>query len=91
MSKYWVVGAMWGGRDDQFEIFIRRGYSSLGWSADDQPDQDLILDQIQPVDRVAIKRMLGQGHPNIEIRALGVVKEIDLEDKRIYIHWAVSG
>ena len=36
-------------------------------------------------------RMLGQGSPNIEIRALGTVKEIDPDDKRVYIHWAVSG
>jgi hypothetical protein len=28
---------------------------------------------------------------NIEIRALGIVKEIDPEDKRVYIHWAASG
>lgn len=38
-----------------------------------------------------LKRMLGQCSPNIEIRALGIVKEIDPEDKRVYIHWAVSG
>jgi hypothetical protein len=33
--------------------------------------------------------MLGKGSPNIEIRALGVVKEIDEDDKRIYIDWLV--
>src|SRR5206468_2150516 len=44
--------------------------------------------RFQPGDRIAIKRMLGQGSPKIEVRALGTVKEVDTEDKRVYIHWA---
>ena len=91
MPQYWIVGAMWGGHDDQSEIFIPRGYWFLGWSDKEQPAQASLRDQIKPDDRIAIKRMLGQGSPNIEIRALGTVKEIDPEDKRVYIHWAVSG
>lgn len=91
MSNYWVVGAMWGGQEDQYEIFIRRGYWFLGWSDEQQPAQAALRDKIQPGDRIAIKRMLGQGSKNIEIRALGTVKEIDPHDKRVYIHWVVSG
>jgi hypothetical protein len=91
MAQYWVVGAMWGGHDDQSEVFIRRGYWFLGWSDERQPAQAALRDQIQPGDCVAIKRMLGQGSPKIEIRALGTVNEIDPEDKRVYIHWAISG
>jgi hypothetical protein len=34
--------------------------------------------------------MLGQGSPNIQIRALGIVTEIDPEDKRVYVRWVVS-
>jgi hypothetical protein len=90
MPKYWVVGAMWGGADDQSEVFIRRGYWYLGWSEKQQPKQTALRDQIEPGDRIAIKRMLGQGSPTIEIRALGVVKEVDPEDKRVYIHWAAK-
>ena len=90
MHQYWVVGAMWGGRDDQSDIFIRRGYWFLGWSDKEQPGQASLRDAIRKEDRIAIKRMLGQGSPNIEIRALGTVKEVDPEDKRVYIHWAVS-
>ena len=37
-----------------------------------------------------LKKMLGQGSPNVEIRALGEVKEIDEEDKRVYIDWFVK-
>lgn len=80
---------MWGGHDDQSDKFIRRGYWFLGWNAEDQPEQTNRRDQIQPGDRIAIKRMLGKGSPNIEIRALGVVKEVDEDDKRVYIDWLV--
>lgn len=90
MPQYWVVGAMWGGHDDQTDIFVRRGYWFLGWTEKEQPAQTTLRDQIQPGDRIAIKRMLGQGSSNIEIRALGIVKEIDAIDKRVYVHWAVS-
>ena len=80
---------MWGGHDDQSDKFIRRGYWFLGWSDADQPAQAKRRDEIRPGDRIAIKRMLGQASPNIEIRALGVVREIDDEDKRVYIDWLV--
>jgi len=91
MSNYWVVGAMWGGQEDQSETFIRRGYWFLGWSDEDQPAQAKLRDQMRPGDRIAIKKMLGQGSPNIAIRALGVIKEIDEEDKRVYVDWFVRG
>lgn len=89
--NYWVAGAMWGGRDDQSDIFIRRGYWFLGWTNEEQPAQAQLRDRIEPGDRIAIKRMLGRGSPDIEIRALGVVKEVDPEDRRVYVHWAASG
>lgn len=91
MSNYWVVGAMWDGYDDQSDKFIRRGYWFLGWDDQEQPAQAKLRNQIKAGDRIAIKRMLGQGSPNIAIRALGVVKEIDDEDKRVYVDWFVKG
>ncbi len=90
MANYWVVGAMFD-KDDQEEFFIRRGYWRLGWLDDEQPSQAKLRDQIKPGDRIAIKRMLGQASPDIMIRALGVVKEIDKEDKRVYVDWLLSG
>ena len=84
MTQYWMVGAMWGGHEDQSEVFIRRGYWFLGWSDEEQPTQAALRDKILPGDRIAIKRMLGQGSPNIEVRALGTVKEIDHDDKRVW-------
>lgn len=91
MGNYWVVGAMWNGQEDQSDKFIRQGYWFLGWSDDDQPVQARRRDQMRPGDRIAIKRMLGQGSPSIAIRALGVITEIDQEDKRVYVNWLVSG
>lgn len=88
--SYWVVGAMWSGREDQLETFVRRGYWFLGWNDTEQPNQAQLRDQIRPNDRIAIKKMLGRGSPDIEIRALGVVREVDPEDHRVYIHWAIS-
>lgn len=90
VPNYWVVGAMWGGRDDQLALFVRRGYWFLGYADDAQPAQAALRDQILPGDRIAIKRMLGRGSRSVEIRALGIVREIDAKDKRVYVHWAVG-
>lgn len=90
--QYWVVGATWGGYEDQLDKFIRRGHWILGWSPKEQPNQARKRDSIRPNDRIAIKRMLGKGSQHIEIRALGIVKEIDeeSEDKIVYVNWLVS-
>lgn len=90
MPQYWVVGAMWGGHDDQSSLFLRRGYWYLGYEDGEQRDQEQRRDQIQPDDRIAIKRMLGQGSPDIEIRAIGIVKEVDLKEKRVYVDWILT-
>ena len=79
-----------GGQDDQSEKFLRRGYWFLGWGDNERPAQAKLRDQIKPGDRITIKRMLGQGSPNIAIRALDMVKEIDQEDDRVYIDWFVK-
>lgn len=90
-TNYWVVGAMWNGQDDQSEKFIREGYWYLGWSDEDKPDQAKLRDQMKPGDRIAIKRMLGRGSPSICIRALGVIEEVDEDDKRVYVNWLLKG
>lgn len=90
MSNYWVVGAMYSGRDDQAPKFIRRGYWKLGWSDADKPEMAKRRDQITRGDRIAIKRMMGQGSPNIRIIVLGVVREVDQEDGRVYVKWAAD-
>ncbi len=88
--QYWVVGATWGGQDDQSPTFIRRGYWFLGWSDEEAPDQAHRRDQIRAGDRIAIKRMMGKGSQKIRITALGIVAEVDEEDDRIYVNWVVK-
>ena len=88
--QYWVAGAMYGGKDDQFPKFLRRGYWKLGWKEADAPDQAKRRDQIRAGDRIAIKRMMGQGATTILITALGVVTEVDDEDKRVYVNWLAN-
>jgi hypothetical protein len=88
MPQYWVVGAMWGGHDDQFDLFIQKGYWLLGWDPDEQPVQLRRRDQIRPGDHIAIKKRIGSNLRNIEIRALGIVKRIDPKSHRVYVRWA---
>jgi hypothetical protein len=90
MPQYWVVGATWGGQDDQAPKFIRRGYWLLGWSDEDAPDQAQRRDQVRAGDRIAIKRMIGKGSNQIRITALGIVTEVDDEDKCVYVKWVAS-
>jgi hypothetical protein len=88
--RYWVVGASWGGREDQYEQFIRGGYWLLGWSDDEQPSQAARRDRIRPGDRIAIKKRT-RDKTKIEIRALGVVRRIDPEDRRVHVRWVKTG
>lgn len=52
---------------------------------EDQPILAQRRDLIKTGDRIAIKKMLGQGADKIQIRAIGIIKEIDPDDRTIYI------
>src|SRR6266496_983505 len=90
---YWVVGAMFGGSEDNLKSFIRRGY----WYCWDPRHSTVIpsevesrFPQIQVDDRIAVKRMLSRGATEIEIRALGIVTDIDHDEWRIYVRWVLG-
>jgi hypothetical protein len=83
--QYWVVGVSWGGREDQYEEFVREGYWLLGWVEDEKPHLAARRDRIQPGDRIAIKKI--STHPNIEIRATGIVRRTDPKDLRVHVRW----
>jgi hypothetical protein len=91
--KYWVVGAMFGGSDDAFDVFIKRGYWYCWDPRANISDELSILRQqekvrqIEPGDRIAIKKMLGQGSSEIEIRSIGIVEDVDHDEWRIYVKW----
>ena len=80
MTNYWVVGASWGGEDHQDQRFVDKGMWMLGYEVGDRDPhavrQCRLASQIQPGDRIAIKRMRGQGQTGIRILHLGIVKGV---------------
>ena len=89
-KQYWVVGATWG-TDDMFDTFVDRGYWEMGYSEKQKPEYAALRSQIQEGDRIAIKAMLGQGSPDVRVRAIGIVKEVDGDDGRVYVRWVLKG
>lgn len=96
-EQYWVVGATWGGTDDVLPQFIKRGYWYC-WDANQFDSEEISVGnsiknqqerfkQIKRGDRIAIKRLLGKGSAEMSILAIGIVKDIDLKEWRIYIDW----
>jgi hypothetical protein len=90
MPNYWLVGAMWGGQEDQYNDFIERGYWELGWDDSDKPKMTEKRTNIEIGDRIAIKKMLGQGSNEIEIRAIGEVKGKSASQRVLFIKWFVT-
>jgi hypothetical protein len=90
MPNHWVVGAMWGGRDDQFELFVREGCWRLGWVEDEQPIQARRVGQIRKGDRIAIKKRSANDRSAIQIRAIGFVTGIDTENHQLNVQWMRS-
>jgi len=91
--NYWVVGAMFGGSDDHLSVFVKRGYWYC-WGPDEIDDvtssvetQQDRLKEIKIGDRIAVKKLLGRGSNEIEIRAMGIVTDVDLDEWRIYVNW----
>lgn len=89
MPNYWLVGAMFEGHDDQFHDFIERGYWEFDWDDSDQPEMTSKRSMVQIGDRIAIKKMLGQGATEIEIRAIGEVTRISASSRVLFVKWAV--
>lgn len=96
MPKYWIVGAMWGGEEDVLPTFITRGYWYCWDVKEDGPEpspgnsvgaQRERFRQIERDDRIAVKKLLGRGASEMEIRALGIVKDIDPDEWRVYVDW----
>ena len=83
---------MWDGRIDKLPDFLKGGYWYLGYASEDDALQNQRRDQMRVGDRLAVKKMLGQGASEIEIRALGLIKHIDDEDgyRRVYVDWVAE-
>lgn len=93
MSKYWIVGASWGGQDHQDERFVEQGIWMLGWAREDQPAQYKKASEIRAGDRIAIKRMKGKGQTGIKIKHIGIIKGVILDTDKVVcsVDWVVTG
>ena len=89
MTNYWVVGASWGGVDHQDQIFVEQGMWMLGWEDGKQPQRAA---EMQPGDRIAIKRMKGQGQKGIRIFHLGIIKGVILDTNKVIctVNWVAT-
>lgn len=102
--SYWVVGAMWRGKseNDVLPNFLKRGYwycwdekytpqeeesKGSGNSVEAQRER---FTKIKISDRIAVKKNLSITNQEIEIRAIGIVKDIDLNEWRVYVDWLPS-
>lgn len=96
--QYWVVGATWdSGRDgNAYDDFIRYSCWYSGWGYDQQPTQYEQIEQLCVGDRLAIKKMMGQGSKEIMILAIGIVNEIEKinmngkDIKRFHVKWVLT-
>src|SRR5687768_10938294 len=90
--QYWVVGAMFGGSEDQLPLFLRRGYWYC-WDPKENVDLPSAVSGRFPLirigDRIAVKKMLGIGSNEIEIRSIGIVTDVDQKEWRVYVNWLV--
>ncbi len=89
--RYFLGGANWDG-ENLYPEFIEKGIWRSGWGSED--DQYLhIIKEVKKGDRIAIKKGMGQTDSRIQIRALGIVKAVDLEEEycTIYVDWIRTG
>jgi hypothetical protein len=88
-TKYWLVGASWGGTDHQDEAFVSKRMWMLGWEEGSQHQK---ASQITAGDRIAIKRLLGQGQTGIRILHIGIVRGVILDTDKIVctVDWVVT-
>ncbi|MGB2923791.1 MAG: hypothetical protein WBB82_00645, partial [Limnothrix sp.] len=92
MSKYWVVGASWGGVEHQDQKFIEQGIWMLGWEEGEKPAMYQKASEMKAGDRIAIKRMKGRGKTGIRIFHLGIIKGVILEVNKVIctVDWVAT-
>ena len=87
--QYFLGGAFWS-EDDVYPDFIATGRWETG--SDEYTKKCLQkLEVMRPGDRFAIKKKLGKGSNKIQIRAIGIIKSIDLVRGIVYINWVRTG
>lgn len=92
--KFWLVAASWeeaGVYHDCSDDFIDKGMWRLWYGAGEVVRYDNRLAQVAVGDRIAIKAMNGRGQTDITIKAIGIVKGIDIDTRTVYVNWVVTG
>ncbi|MXZ57708.1 MAG: hypothetical protein F4Z16_04400 [Rhodothermaceae bacterium] len=89
VTKYWVVGASWGGEDHQDQRFVEQGIWVLGYEEGSQFQRAA---EMEEGDRIAIKRMKGKGQVGIRILHLGIIKGVIRDSNLIIctVDWVVT-
>lgn len=88
--RYFLGGAFFGGKHDQYDRFIRCGIWQSGW--DTETDEYMpIIRQMRIGDRIAIKKGMGGGSSEMMIRAIGIIKDIDPLTSTAYVDWKLTG
>jgi hypothetical protein len=83
--QYFLGGANWDGID-QCADFIESGR----WETGSDEYTKVCLPRLKKMkkgDRLAIKKMLGQGSSFIQIRAIGIIKSVDIVRGIVYVDW----
>lgn len=89
MSRYWIVGASWGGIEHQDAKWVEQGIWMLGWKEGHQPERAA---DMRPGDRIAIKRMKGKGQTGIRIMHIGIIRGVIMETDRVIctVNWVAT-
>jgi len=90
VPKYYIVGATFGdGTVDMLPEFLRRGVWRNGYERT-KGTYNAVFDTITPGDRIAVKRLRGQGQSEMTVLAVGIVKEVDENGSTLYVKWLVQ-
>ena len=95
MANYWVVGASFeGGTDHKDKEFIEKGIWMLGWDEKSGKEKHQFdnAKNMQPGDRIAIKRVKGGKDKGIIILHVGVIKDVIPEVDKVVctVNWAAT-
>jgi len=99
-TKYFIVGAAWGGTEDCLDTFLKEG-TWWCWGKDSKNNTDnntgnsvenmkKRMLSIKAGDRLAVKKM-HKGSQSIIVKKLGIVKSVDFDVWRIYVDWLPLG
>ena len=89
---------MFGGTDDHLDEFQLRGYwycwdkniahnASTGHRGNSFENQQERFLKIRAGDRIAAKKVLSIPNQQMEVRAIGIVKDVDINEWRVYVNW----